>query len=70
MSNKERSLLNPLSDYIEALTDLEKDLAVLEVKNNRSSVRRVKRALLIIDKEHHKALKASVEKIRKEIDNK
>ncbi len=68
-SNKNRILLEPLRDYIKALISMEKDLATLEVKNNRSSVSRVKRVLLSIEREHHKPFKKSIDDIRKSIDN-
>tara|TARA_R100001530_G_scaffold133307_1_gene106529 strand:+ start:416 stop:622 length:207 start_codon:yes stop_codon:yes gene_type:complete len=66
--NKDRILLEPLRGYIKSLISMEKDLATLEVKNNRSSVSRVKRTLLKIERDHHKPLKKAVDDIRKSID--
>ena len=66
--NKDRFLLEPLRGYVKALISMEKDLATLEVKNNRSSVSRVKRVLLKIERDHHKPLKKAIDDIRKSID--
>tara|TARA_R100001244_G_scaffold130681_1_gene103017 strand:- start:68 stop:274 length:207 start_codon:yes stop_codon:yes gene_type:complete len=66
--NKDRILLEHLRSYVKALIEMEKDLATLEVRNNRSSVARVKRKLLHIEREHHKPLKTLIDDIRKSID--
>ena len=66
--NKDRILLEHLRSYVKALIEMEKDLATLEVKNNRSSVSRVKRVLLKIERDHHKPLKKAIDDIRKSID--
>ena len=66
--NKDRILLEPLRSYVKTLIEMEKDLATLEVKNNRSSVARVKRILLHVEREHHKPLKKMIDDIRKSID--
>lgn len=66
---KERELQQPVKEIINKLNEMMQDVCVLEIKDNRASVTRIKKALSEVENDIYNYKKNYIDTIRKSIDN-